>query len=62
MSTEKTVPLVNTKMNPGDKLANLRNRVEVTATDKNPWKKKGTVSKVSPMVAEKGKKLGHFEK
>lgn len=62
MSIAKRVPIVNTKMEKGDKIVDLRNRVEVIATDKNPYKKKGTPSMVAPLVAEKGKKIGHYEK
>lgn len=60
--SEKKVELKNTKLNPGDKIVDLRKRVEVTASDKNPYKPKGAKSMVSPYVAEKGKKSGHYEK
>ena len=62
MSKDKKVELKNTKLNPGDKIVDLRERVEVTSTDKNPFRRKGVKSMVSPMVAEKGKKAGHYEK
>jgi hypothetical protein len=62
MADAKKVMLVNTKMEPGDKLIDLRKRVKVTATDKNPHAKAGTVSYVSELVAAKGKSMGYYEK
>jgi hypothetical protein len=61
MADAKKVILLNTKLNPGDKLVDLRKRINVTATDKHPFAKKGTVTQVSEVVATKGIKLGHYE-
>lgn len=61
MSEKKNVPLVLTKLAPGDKVIDARKRVEVTATDKHPYMRKGAKTKVAPAVAEKGKQLGYFE-
>lgn len=59
--SEKKVPLLKTKLNKGDKVIDLKKRVEVIATAKNPYKKKGTKSFVSPAVAAKGISMGYYE-
>lgn len=50
-----------TKVVEESKTINLNERVEVVYSDKNPYGKPGTKAMVSPFVAEKGRKLGHYE-
>ena len=45
----------------GSKLVKLRDRVEVTATDSNPYLKAGESVMVHPLIAEKGRKDGFYE-
>lgn len=40
---------------------NLRERIKVRATDKNPFMKAGEETEAHPVVAKEGVKLGHYE-
>ena len=40
---------------------NLRERIKVKATDKNPFMKSGEETEAHPIIAREGVKLGHYE-
>jgi hypothetical protein len=56
----KQVMLKHTILEKGDKVANIRTRVEVTTTDKHPYYKAGVKRMLSPVLAADGIKKGFF--
>jgi hypothetical protein len=49
------------KLQKGQTLIQLKDRVEVTCTDSHPFAKKGTKKQVHPLIADKGIKDGFYE-
>lgn len=48
-------------MSKKQEVIDLRQRIPVRCTDKNPYAEYGKILEVHPIVAKEGLRLGHFE-